>query len=61
MWANMEIFAVIIFIAFCSALCQLVHAFYNKSTPFLLSFLAAICKVNLRMFYDLKLKGNGGY
>ena len=45
----------------CSALCHLVHAFYNRSTPFLLSLLAAICKINLLKFYDLKLKGNGGY
>ena len=56
---NMEIFAVVI--VFCSALCHLVHAFYNRSTPFLLSLLAAICKINLLKFYDLKLKGNGGY
>ena len=55
----MEIFAVVIFIVFCSALCHLVHAFYNRSTPFLLSLLAAICKINLLKFYDLKLKGNG--
>ena len=33
------------------------HAFYNRSTPFLLSLLAAICKINLLKFYDLKLKG----
>ena len=57
----MEIFAVVIFIVFCSALCHLVHAFYNRSTPFLLSLLAAICKINLLKFYDLKFKGNGGY
>ena len=61
MWANMENFAVGIFIVFCSALCHLVHAFYNRSKPFLLSLLTAICKINLLKFYDLKLKGNGGY
>ena len=58
----MEIFAVVIFIVFCTALCHLVHAFYNRSTPFLLSLLmTAICKINLLKFYDLKLKGNGGH
>ena len=46
----MEIFAVVIFIVFCTALCHLVHAFCNKSTPFLLSLLAAICKINLMKF-----------
>ena len=40
----MEIFGVVIFNVFCSALCHLVHAFCNRSTPFLLS-LAAICKI----------------
>ena len=57
----MEIFAVVIFIVFCSALCHLVHAFYNRSSPFLLSLLAAICKIYLLKFYDLKLKGSRKY
>ena len=33
--------------------------FHNRSTPCLLSLLAAICKIDLLKFYDLKLKGNG--
>ena len=32
----MEIFAVVIFTVFCSALCHLVHAFYNRSTPIII-------------------------
>ena len=56
----MEIFAVVIFIVFCSALCHLVHAFNNRSMPFLLSLLAAICKINLLKYPD-KLFIDGNY
>ena len=62
----MEIFAVVIFIVFCSALCHLVHAFYNRSDLrlfFCLCWLqfVKLSKINLLKFYDLKPKGNGSY
>ena len=54
----MEIFAVVIFIVFCSALCHLVHTFYNRSTPFLLSLLAAICKINWWLLRELESRSS---